>query len=321
MLGQQIRTERPASRARGGGLTGACQGRIGVVVGFGWAGPQLVGPTHIPSWSFAGRASLVALMVVGGVMARHAALAFLPGLWFLFVEHSERRWRATVAWAVVSAITCSSWWWARETLGQQNAFPWFSGRQQILDILGAMAKGVDRRLGVYPLGIAWFIGFSLILALPRARRLAGRWLQVRVEVLEQSATTGFVWVSLAALVAMFLLVDVSDPAGRRFVSFAGLIAAVITAGVLRQAGNKCRYFVFALVLLPPLVPVVRDVVAGRVGDNNVTEIGGESFVPLDSVPGPAGTARTRDEEGRLRVPVPVFLWQRRALQRRGSEPR
>ena len=46
VLGQQIRAERPASRARGGGLTGACQGRIGVVVGFGWAGPQLVAPTH-----------------------------------------------------------------------------------------------------------------------------------------------------------------------------------------------------------------------------------------------------------------------------------
>ena len=46
VLGQQIRAERPASRARGGGLTGACQGRIGVVVGFGWAGPQLEPPTH-----------------------------------------------------------------------------------------------------------------------------------------------------------------------------------------------------------------------------------------------------------------------------------
>ena len=46
VLGQQIRAERPASRARGGGLTGACQGRIGVVVGFGWAGPQLEPPRH-----------------------------------------------------------------------------------------------------------------------------------------------------------------------------------------------------------------------------------------------------------------------------------
>ena len=44
VLGQQIRAERPASRARGGGLTGACQGRIGVVVGFGWAGPKLEPP-------------------------------------------------------------------------------------------------------------------------------------------------------------------------------------------------------------------------------------------------------------------------------------
>ncbi len=37
---------KPASRARGGGLTGARQWRIVPVVGFGWAGPQLVAPTH-----------------------------------------------------------------------------------------------------------------------------------------------------------------------------------------------------------------------------------------------------------------------------------
>ena len=36
----------PIASLSGGGLTGARQGRIGVVVGFGWAGPQLVAPTH-----------------------------------------------------------------------------------------------------------------------------------------------------------------------------------------------------------------------------------------------------------------------------------
>ena len=44
-LGERVREERPAGRARGGGLAGAYQGRIVVVVGFGWAGPQLEPPT------------------------------------------------------------------------------------------------------------------------------------------------------------------------------------------------------------------------------------------------------------------------------------
>ncbi len=45
----RVREDRPAGRARGGGLAGACQGRIVVVVGFGWAGPQLEPPTP-PIW-------------------------------------------------------------------------------------------------------------------------------------------------------------------------------------------------------------------------------------------------------------------------------
>ncbi len=45
VLGERVREERPAGRARGGGLAGAYQGRIVVVVGFGWAGPQLEPPT------------------------------------------------------------------------------------------------------------------------------------------------------------------------------------------------------------------------------------------------------------------------------------
>ncbi len=276
---------------------------------------------RLTSWAFVSRAALVSLMAVGGIMTRHAALAFLPGLWFLFVEHSERRLRATVAWAVVSACACGVWWWARAALGQQGSHPWLSGQQQCVDIVAAMVKGVDRRLGVYPLGVVWFVLLSLSAVSARARRLAGRWLQVRVEALEQLAPIGFVWVSLAALLVMFLLVYVADPAGRRFVSFAGLIAAVLTAGLVGQARSRTRYWVLALVLLPPMVPVVRDVVLGRVGENSVTVAGGESFVPLDAVPGPPGTARTRDADGRIRVPVPLFVWQRRALERRAEEPR
>lgn len=273
------------------------------------------------SWAFVGRAALVSLMAVGGVMTRHAALAFLPGLWFLFVEHSERRLRATAAWAVVSACACGVWWWARAALGQQGAFPLFSGQQQCVDILAAMAKGVDRRLGVFPLGAVWFVFLSLSAVSARARLLAGRWLQVRSEALEQLAPIGFVWVSLSALLVMFLLVYVADPAGRRFVSFAGLIAAVLTAGWLGQARGRFRYGVLALVLVPPLVPVARDVVVGRIGDNSVTEAGGEAFVPLDAAPGPPGTELRRDADGRLFVPVPVFIWQRRALEQRAVEPR
>ena len=62
VLGQQIRAERPASRARGGGLTGACQGRIGVVEGFGWSGPQLEPPTPFALVKDFGYGAVIAAM-------------------------------------------------------------------------------------------------------------------------------------------------------------------------------------------------------------------------------------------------------------------
>ena len=47
VMGQQIRAESPASCARGDGLAGGCQVRVGLVVGCGWSTSQLVVPVPI----------------------------------------------------------------------------------------------------------------------------------------------------------------------------------------------------------------------------------------------------------------------------------
>jgi hypothetical protein len=43
-MGEWIRAERAAGRARGGGMTGACQPRLVVSLGLGWVDPHLVVP-------------------------------------------------------------------------------------------------------------------------------------------------------------------------------------------------------------------------------------------------------------------------------------
>ena len=46
-LGERVREERPAGRARGGALTGSSGAPIVVAVGLGWSGPQLEPPTPL----------------------------------------------------------------------------------------------------------------------------------------------------------------------------------------------------------------------------------------------------------------------------------
>ena len=83
-LGERVREERPAGRARGGGLAGAYQGRIVVVVGFGWAGPQLEPPT--PQQVFADKRDVLVAMAaarglkVHGSGGRPLPLAGDPGV-------------------------------------------------------------------------------------------------------------------------------------------------------------------------------------------------------------------------------------------------
>jgi hypothetical protein len=134
--------------------------------------------------------------------------------------------------------------------------------------------------------------------------------------LQHGALGGFVLGSLAALLAMYLITHIADAPGRRFVRFATLITAIVAAGVLRAVASRAwRRALLVLLLVPPAVPVVRDVLRGRDGHDTITAHGGESFLPLRAVPGPAGVEAHERADGALVVPAPLFAWQREQLSR------
>jgi hypothetical protein len=86
VLGERVREERAAGRVRGVGLAGAYQGRIVVVVGFGWSTSQLVVPIPLArsaSWSC--RCPWLQPLVACGQMALTLYVAHVLFLFFLVV--------------------------------------------------------------------------------------------------------------------------------------------------------------------------------------------------------------------------------------------
>jgi hypothetical protein len=100
---------------------------------------------------------LVANLFAAMVLVRHAALAFLPGLWFLFggMRVGERM-RATGSLCVVAAWSACAWWGSHIVLGQQSQ-GWFGGVHELSSLLGAMSAGINRGIAPWPIGILLFL--------------------------------------------------------------------------------------------------------------------------------------------------------------------
>lgn len=241
------------------------------------------------------------------VMARHAALAFVPAAWFLVAARLGDRKRATLVSALGAAVIGLSWLGHRLALGQQGSLVWFAGRYALPDIVWTMLRGIDRGLGVFPFGLCWCA--TIAAAVTWARRPAARWLGVPAERLRHGDVVATTLAALAALVVMFLVVPIADPPRQRFVRFASMMVMLLGTLLLVQSHGRKRVLLLVLLLLPPALPLLRDVLRGRTGQQTTTADGGESFVPLDAVPGPAGSAEVRLPDGRLQVPTPRFVWQ------------
>ncbi|MCC7396151.1 MAG: hypothetical protein IT455_03710 [Planctomycetes bacterium] len=283
----------------------------------GWFGALccLGGGQRLDAWR--GIGAVLGLTVA--VSARHAALAFVPAAWCLVAARLGDRKRAALV-SALGALVIGCWWLGhRLALGQQGSLVWFAGRYGLPDIVWTMLRGIDRGLGVFPFGLGWFAVITS--AVTWARRPAARWLGLPAERLRHGPVVAATLVALVGLVVMFLVVPIADPPRQRFVRFASMMAMLLGSVLLVQSRGPRRALLLVLLLVPPALPLLRDVLKGRTGLNTTTADGGESFVPLDAVPGPAGSAELRLPDGRLRVPTPRFRWQVAAPPPTASQPR
>ena len=150
---------------------------------------------------------------------------------------------------------------------------------------------------------------------PLRQRCAAR-LLVPAESLRHGDVGAFVWSSLAALLLMFLLVYVADLPQARFVRFASILTAVLLAGVASQSNKpRLRWLLLLLVLAPNVIYAMKHAVVGRRSKTSINEAGGSMFLPHHAVLGAPASTEELLPNGQLRVPEPLFVWQRERLER------
>ena len=251
---------------------------------------------------------------VGMALVRHAALAFLPGMWFLLGGlDSRRRLRATGSLAVVVVGAVLAWWGSHIALGQ-DAQGWFAGTHDLNSLVFAMIDGINRGLAPWPIGIVVFVAAYLVFG-PLRQRCAAR-LGLSPASMQHGDVGAFVWCSLAVLLLVFLLVYVADLPKARFVRFASILTAVLLAGVASQCQKpRLRWLLMVLFLLPNVVYAGKHVVVGRRSVTNINESGGSMFLPHHAVLGAPGSSEQLLANGQLRIAEPLFRWQRERLER------
>lgn len=256
------------------------------------------------------RIALASIVLAAAAQTRHAALAFVPGVCLLLISQHGSLRRALSGCAIASIVVVGTSFGMRSIWEDGNSFPMLSGSHSLGSLVLAMAKGVDRGLGIYPIGVAWFLTLSIAVARSKVGARLARACGVESQQLGDRAAMGFVWASLAALLCMYLLVHVHDLPGSRFVRFASLMVAVMTAGIFGPVARGWRWLLLALVMVPPAAPVLRDVLSGRVVANAVTRHGGTAFLPLNAVAERQGHEWQVTVDGRLLMSAPIFSWQK-----------
>lgn len=257
---------------------------------------------------------LVTVSCAGMGLVRHAALAFLPGMWFLLLRQGAGGWhRATAMLSVVVIGTSSAWLASRFALGQ-NSEGWFAEVHGFGSLLAAMASGINRGIAPWPFGLVLFA--VALLSFGPLRSRASRMLGVAPDNLRHADIAGFLLVSLAGLLTMYLVVYVADLPGARFMRFASITIAVLLAGISGAVpAPRVRWLLLALVLLPNVVYAGKHLARGRLEETTRNEHGGVSFLTANSVLGPPGSAEQLRPDGHKRVPEPLFRWQRERLER------
>ena len=247
-------------------------------------------------------------------LVRHAALAFLPGLWFLLLRQEARgRLRANAWLAVVAVGTSAAWLASRYVLGQ-NSEGWFAGVHSLGSLVSAMGHGLNRGIAPWPVGLAIFA--LALLAFGPLRLRATKALGLPRDSLRHADVAAFLLVSLAALLTMYLLVYVHDLPGKRFMRFASITVAVLLAGLLGAVPKpRVRWLLLALVVLPNVVYAGKHLICGRRVEETRNERGGASFLTGNSVLGAPGGREQLLPDGHKSVPEPLFRWQRNRLER------
>lgn len=265
-------------------------------------------------WRFAAAVLGMGCCCIAAVLTRHAALAFLPGMWFLLAGTSPAtgcRRRAEVF--AILVLACGGAWLLVRQLLEQHSENWWSRSQSLLDLLRAMTLGIDRGLGPFPVGIILFV--AACLAFGAMRQRVASWLALPSEKLAHGDAVRFLLLSLAALLTQFLIVYVNDPPGPRFVRFASITTCVLLTAVATQTPRRgVRWCLLALLLLPNVVYAGKHLLRGRAGRSDVTEMGGASFVPLRAIPETASREPDLGRQGKVSVRVPLFRWQRLRLE-------
>jgi len=247
----------------------------------------------------------IALCCAGMGLVRHAALAFLPGLWFLLREAHGGTWRRPLlAHGAIIAFTSVLWLGCRKYLGQASE-GWFESVHSVASVVAAMAKGLNRGIAPWPIGLMLFVGAVIGVAPLRSR------------LTNMRPVAAFLLTSILGLFTMYLIVYIADLPSARFMRFASITMAVLLAGIFAQCEKpKLRWLLLALILLPNTIYATKHTILGRRVPATLDENGGASFLTPDSVLGPPGSQETRLPSGQLRVPEPLFRWQRDRLRRR-----
>lgn len=264
---------------------------------------------------YAGLLVAITLCCAAMGLVRHAALAFLPGLWFLLRDVHKGAWRRPfVALVTIITITSVAWLASRKYLGQASE-GWFESVHTIWGVLAAMAKGLNRGVAPWPIGLLLFAG--AVLAFGPLRQRMATLLALPAARLQHGAVAAFLLTSLAALFTMYVIVYVADLPNARFMRFASITMAVLLAGIAAQCQKpRLRWLLLAVILLPNLIYATKHTALGRRVPTTLNVHGGASFLTPDCTLGPPGSPQTRLQSGQLQVPEPLFRWQQDRLRRR-----
>jgi hypothetical protein len=251
--------------------------------------------------------AVVAAAAAVMVASRHAALALVAALGAMLAWPSERTRRERfAAAAAVGATAAVTWWSLRFATGQVGTFPLQGGSWSLPDIAAKMARGIDRCLAPFPLGLALAVAAALAGG-PLQRRARG--LALPAPAVRHGDVVAFAAVGLLGTATMFAAVAVTDPPGERFVRFAALslggIGIVMAAAVPHRG---VRLALLALLVLPSVARAGRHVVRGREGRESVTATGGETVLPWTATLSRELAPGTVLPDGRVVVAAPRFHW-------------